>query len=65
MNSNDIKDALLDGRPVLHNGITYEKVSAVVYRNRNGKIAVSAELLDKNHNCVVVASIDKIQEDKE
>jgi len=61
MNNTEIKDALMDGRSVMNNGILYDRVNAIIYRNNNGKIAVSAELLDKNSRCIVVASVDKIQ----
>lgn len=60
MTNTEIKDALMDGRRVVHNGIVYDKVSAIIYKNINGKIVVSAEMLDKNENCVVTAPIAKI-----
>lgn len=60
MTNTEIKDALMDGRRVVHNGIEYDRVSAIIYRSSNGKIAVSAEMLDRNHNCIVVAPVEKI-----
>lgn len=60
MNNAEIKDALMDGRRVVHNGIVYDKVSAIIYRNIGGKVVVSAEMLDKNENCVVTAPVAKI-----
>ena len=60
MTNSEVKDALMDGRRVVHNGIVYDKVSAIIYRNINGKIVVSAEMLDKNENCVVTAPVAKI-----
>ena len=60
MTNIEIKDALMDGRRVVYNGIVYDKVSAIIYRNINGKIVVSAEVLDKNENCVVTAPVAKI-----
>ena len=62
MNSKELKSALMDGSPVLHGGIEYSCVSAIIYRVKNGEIVVSAELLDKNKNCVVIAPMGKIQE---
>jgi len=62
MNNVELKDALMDGRKIMYGGIEYDSVSAIIYRNRGGKIAITAELLDKGSNSVVIASIDKIQE---
>lgn len=64
MTGQELKEALLDGREVSHNGIIYNKVNAIVYRNIEGKIKVSAELLDKNNSCVVIAPAEKISEVK-
>lgn len=64
MTGQELKESLLDGREVSYNGIIYNKVNAIVYRNIGGKIKVSAELLDKNNSCVVIASAEKISEVK-
>lgn len=64
MNGKELKDALMDGRKVFCNGIEYSNISAIIYRNRGGAIEVSAELLDKNKTCVVIAQADKVQEVK-
>ena len=61
MNSEEIKDALLKGYAVKANGIEYKRVTAVIYRERDGRIAVSAELLDKCKNSVTIVSLDKIE----
>ena len=60
MTNIEIKDALMDGRRVEYNGVEYDRVSAIIYRNNSGKIAVSAEVLDKNENCIVIAPVAKI-----
>lgn len=61
MTSEEIKDALLKKYPVCANGIEYKCVTAVIYRERNGKIVVSAELLDKNRRSVTIVSLDRIE----
>lgn len=52
MSNEELKNALLSGFPVEYNGITYKCVTAIVYRNKGGKIDISAEVLDKNNNSV-------------
>jgi hypothetical protein len=52
MSNEEPKNALLNGFPVECNGIAYKCVSAIVYRNKGGKIDISAEVLDKNNNSV-------------
>ena len=46
MTNEELKQALMSKCEVIHKGITYKCVSAIIYRNRNGKIDVSAELTD-------------------
>jgi hypothetical protein len=52
MSNEELKNALLNGFPVEYNGILYKCVTAIVYRNKGGKIDISAEVLDKNNNSV-------------
>ncbi len=61
MTSEEVKDALLKKYPVRAGGIEYKCVTAVIYREQNGRIAVSCELLDKNKNSVTIVSLDKIE----
>lgn len=61
MTAEEIKDALLKKYPVCANGITYKCVTAVIYREQDGKIAVSGELLDKNQKSVTIVSLNKIE----
>lgn len=37
------------------NGVTYDHISAIIYRAENGRIVVSAELMDKTRNSVTIA----------
>jgi hypothetical protein len=52
---------LLKKYPVHAHGIEYKCVTAVIYREINGRIAVSAELLDKCKNSVSIVELDKIE----
>ncbi|MEH2937623.1 hypothetical protein [Lawsonibacter sp. JLR.KK007] len=44
-------------------GITYQKVTALIYRKagRGTRIQISAELLDRNGRAVVIAPAGKIE----
>jgi hypothetical protein len=46
----ELKEALMSECEVKHKGIIYKCVSAIIYRKRNGKVDVSAELTDKKQN---------------
>lgn len=61
MTSEEIKDALLKKYPVIAGGIEYKCVTAVIYRESNGRITVSGELLDKHKNSVTIVALDKIE----
>ncbi len=61
MTAEEIKDALLKKYPVSAHGIEYRCVNAVIYRERDGRIMVSGELLDKNNHSVTIVSLDKIE----
>lgn len=50
MTNEELKEALMSECEVKHKGIIYKCVSAIIYRNRNGKIDISAELIDKAQN---------------
>ena len=59
----ELKAALFDECPVIYNGITYQKITALIYR-KDGKcrrVRVSGELLDRNGNAVVIAPAGKIE----
>ena len=64
MTNDELKHALIDGRSVVHNGIEYEEISAVIYRWDGKKITISCELVDKN-NCLVIAAADKVRDARE
>lgn len=54
MNNQELKEALLQRFPVVCRGVTYDRVSGIIYRAANGQIVVTAELMDKNGNSVTI-----------
>lgn len=62
MTVNELKRAFMAECPVTFGGITYQKITAVIYRKtQNGKdIHVQGELLDKNGRAVAIAAADRI-----
>ncbi len=62
MTNEEIKNALFSGCQVEHNGIIYKCVSAIIYRLREGKLLLQAELLDKNCNSVIIADASRVKE---
>ena len=62
MTNDELKAAFMDETPVMHGGIQYLKVSAIIYRKRDGKVIVDAELLDKNRNSVTIADPKRVEE---
>jgi hypothetical protein len=65
MNNNELKEAFVARRPVVHNGIIYERISAIIYRLRpNGTIYTEAELMDKCGHSVSIVSPERVK-DKE
>lgn len=61
MKNEELKEALTSGREVKHKGITYKCVSAIIYRNKNGRIIISAELMDKNNKSVCIVEPKNIE----
>ena len=59
----DLKRAFMDERPVRYNGITYQRVTAVIYRKTPDKtgLLVQGELLDKNGRAVMIAAAERIE----
>lgn len=64
MTNEELKAALFSGCPVEHNGIVYKCVSGIIYRNKGGKLDISAELMDKNLNSVSIAKPERVKEVK-
>lgn len=64
MTNEELKAALFSGCPVEHNGIVYKCVSGIIYRNKGGKLDISAELMDKNLNSVSIVNPKRVKEVK-
>lgn len=62
MTNEQLKEALFSGCQVEHNGIVYKCVSGIIYRNKGGKLDISAELLDKNSNSVSIVNPERVKE---
>lgn len=68
MTNTELKAAMLAKTPVVHRDkchrsvIKYDRIQAIRYQpGANGKIAVSAELLDESANCIVVADAKEVE----
>lgn len=62
MTNDELKAALFSGCQVEHRGIVYKCVSAIIYRNKDGNLDISAELLDKNGNGVSIVEPHLVKE---
>lgn len=60
MTGTELKQALFNKTPVMHNGIRYKRIYEIVYRVPEDKLIVSAGLLDENANSIVYALPDKV-----
>ena len=61
MTNEELKKALFEETPVKFGGITYEKVTAIIYRKKENGVAVSAELLDRCKNSVTIAEAERVE----
>ena len=66
MSGAEAKQAMLKELPVVwhsvrHGAIEYDRISGIVYRPKNGRIAVSLELLDRNRHSVTMARIEEVE----
>lgn len=67
MTSEEIKQAMHEFKPVKFKGITYDRITAYIYRvietHRRGqyKTVMQVELLDKNKNSVTIAEAEKVE----
>lgn len=68
MTNDELKQAFINGGPVIHktrismelSDIEYEEISAIIYRKADGKISVSAELKDRRANSVTIVKADDV-----
>ena len=68
MTNTELKAAMLAKVPVIHRDmrhgttLTYDRIQAIRYEpGTNGKISISAELLDEKANCVVQADAKEVE----
>lgn len=69
MNNEELKAALISGRPITYNNedgnkIRYDRVSAIIYRysRKQKRVVLSAELLDVNKNSILICGAENIEE---
>ena len=65
MTGEELKRALVNRKPVIFkqvNGdrLEYAYISGIIYRMKNGKLDVSAELMDKNFHSVTIVSPSQV-----
>lgn len=70
MNNEEVKQALVTGKPVIYyvplvGDVRYDRVSAVIYRIINGELAVTAELEDRKGRSTATVRIDRLRFNKE
>ena len=62
MTNDEAKEAFRNKTPVYWNGVQYTKISAIIYRyDPYGNLLVSAELLDRCGNSVIIARLKDIK----
>lgn len=62
MTLDEAKKAYYTEAPVIHNGIEYERISALIYRKPKGQPPrLELELFDKCGHSVTIASPDRTQ----
>lgn len=62
MTNQEARDAMLGKSPVVHNGLKYSCISAIIYRpTEDGGIRVTAELIDKCGHSVTIASVKDVE----
>lgn len=59
MTNEELKTALVSGCPVESGGIAYKCVSAIIYRYRNGKLDISAEVTDYCGHSISIISPER------
>jgi hypothetical protein len=65
MTSAEAKAAFRAGAPVIYKDVTYQKISAIIYRTGQKGMYIQAELLDTTGRSVTVAYPNKISRKEE
>lgn len=61
MTNSELKEALFSRQPVMHMGVRYDYVSAIIYRVAEGKLVITAELTDSISRSTSVVPAGKVQ----
>jgi hypothetical protein len=66
MSGTEAKEAMINGSPVVYcsglvGAIEYERINAIIYRQKDGRISVSLELLDQNLHSVTIAPMEEVE----
>lgn len=65
MTNDQLKEVLFSKKPVECNGITYRRISALIYRkNEKGGLRVQVELEDMKAHSVTIAEPSRVNEIK-
>lgn len=57
----EAKELLVAETPVFFKDMEFVKITALIFRRVAGEFVASAELLDKNRNCIVIAPLEWIE----
>ena len=60
MNDNELREALQRKAQVEYDGVIFDRISAVIYRNIKGKLEISAEIMDENSHSVFIVDPKKL-----
>lgn len=61
MNNAEARDSMLGKSPVVHNGLKYSYISAIIYRpTDDGTVRVTVELTDKCGHSVTIATVKDV-----
>lgn len=61
MTNDEAKEAFIQRKPVTYDGREYDCIHAIIYRyNQRNNLIVSAELLDRNKNSVILVNLKDI-----
>ncbi|MFW5433731.1 hypothetical protein [Paenibacillus apiarius] len=61
MTNDELKETMSSGCPVEYRGITYSRITAIIYRQTEAGLIIQAELMDKTKNCIVIARPTEIK----
>lgn len=63
MTHDEAKAAFMEECPVVYGGVTYQRISALIYRkNHTGRgLRIQAELKDNSNHSVVIVSPERIE----